>query len=248
MRGTRIALVGIAALIAAAPFAAASTAGPPKKPKSNHWLVTASVANGSQLLTRIQDSSSPGHYGSGSVESHWRAQWKVRTRLFRGEYLIPGASAFSVTGGATGEYRGYYPRTGGATGSYVCPFGPIGPKQVLSKLHFQGPTDRHGNVGVSFGVDGEPSLPALQCSGDTPEPEVAKTISAGALTGIESVCYRAVTVTRAKLKARKAFTIMKKFGWDPPSPQGESRSCNGFGSPIWSTGSGTLRLRFVPIA
>lgn len=244
-------LVGVAALsalIAAAPLASTSSAGPPKRPKSNRWLVTASVPNGHQLLTRIEDSSNRGHHGAGNVESHWRAQWKIRVRSTGRVLFIPATTAFSVTGGASGEYRGYYPKPGGVTATYTCSFGTITPKQVLSRLRFQGPTDPQDNVGLSFGVDGEPgALPPLACSGDTPEPEVAKTISGGVLTGIESACYRIPSIKRAQFKARKAFTVFKKFEWDPPSPSGVSRSCNGFGAPIWSTGSGSLRLRFVPL-
>jgi hypothetical protein len=250
MRGMQAALIGVAALsalIAAAPFAATSNAGPPKK--SSRWLVTASVPNGRQLLTRIEDSSNRGHHGAGNSDSHWRAQWKVRVRVIDGQMVIPGATAFSVTGGATGEYRGYYPKPGGVTGTYTCPFGTITPKQVLARLHFQGFVDRQDNVGLTFGVDGEPAaLPPLACSGDVVEPEVAKTISGGILTGIESACYRIPSIKRAQFRARKPFTVFKQFEWDPPSPSGESRSCNGIGAPVWSTGSGKLRLRFVPIA
>jgi hypothetical protein len=247
MRGMQAALFGVAvlaALIAAAPFAV----GSPDK-TSNRWLVTASVPNGVQILTRISDSSSPGHHGAGNIDSHWRAQWHIRVRVIARQMVVPGTSAFSVTGGASGEYRGYYPKPGGVTATYTCPFGTITPKQVLSRLHFQGFTDRQGNVGITFGVDGEPAtLPPLNCSGDVVEPEVAKSISGGALTGIESVCYRVPSVKRAQFKARKAFTVFVKFGWDPPSPSGVSRPCNGFGAPVWSSGQGTLRLRFVPIA
>jgi hypothetical protein len=248
MRSMRVACIGLAVGAVIAVAAQSASSGPPKK-KSNRWLVTASVANGSQILTRISDSSSPGHHGAGNVDSHWRAQWKIRVGSTAGGRVlfIPSATAFSVTGGASGEYRGYYPKPGGVTATYTCPFGTITPKQVLSRLRFQGPTDRQDNVGLSFGVDGEPTLPPLTCSGDTPEPEVAKTISAGVLTGIESACYRLPSIKRAQLKARKAFTIMKKFGWDPPSPSGVSRPCNGIGAPVWSSGSGTLRLRFVPV-
>lgn len=248
MRSKRFIVAGIILVAAAASLGAGSSAGRPDVKIISRWAVDARVANGSQILSRISNSSTPEHKGNGDVDSWWHAKWKVRLKIIDREVYIVGANASQVGGAASGEYRGRYPKSQTETAHFTCPYGPIHPPKVLKHLRIYGNGRTDGKVTVNIGVDGEPGvLPALKCNGDKIDVGTPKTLSAGVLTGIESACFGNVPAPGVKLKKRKAFTVKKKFGWDPPSPSGYSRPCSGFGFPITSAGFGTIKLVFTPI-
>jgi hypothetical protein len=101
-------------------------------------------------------------------------------------------------------------------------------------------------VAIIFGSNAEPSaLPPVTCTGDAVDNGVAKTLSEGIFTGIESGCFRTpAAVPGKRLLGRRTFGLLKEFRWTPSSPAGRSRPCSGFGDPVGSAGHGTLRLTF----
>jgi len=237
-----------AVVIAIAALGVGSSAGKPAAQSSSRWEVTAKVTNGSQLLTRISDSSTPGHKGNGDIDSTWNAKWRMKVKIIGPDAYIVGANAFHVAGSASGEYRGSYPLSETATAHYTCKFSLSNAAKVVTKLRIYGNGRTDGKVFVNIGVHDEPGvLPPLKCTGDKLDSGVPKTFSAGVLTGIETVCLHDPIFLGVKLTRRKEFSVRKKFGWDPPSPSGLSRPCSGFGAPIRSAGFGTIKLHFDPV-
>jgi hypothetical protein len=168
---------------------------------------------------RVSDSDTPGHEGIGEIDSEWSAKWRVKVKIIGREAYIVAANAFYLVGTASGEYRGSYPKSDTTTAHFTCRFGPIGPSHVLKHLRIYGVGRTDGKVSVNAGVNGEPGvLPHLKCSGDLIDTGTPKTVSAGVLTGIETVCFGDVPVSGAPLKSRTAFRKKKKFGWHPPTP------------------------------
>lgn len=206
------------------------------------WRITGNVLTGTQVLSRITDATHAGYTGGGSISSSWTARWTVRVRVDGRQLYIFPANALVVTGKASGEYHGSYPVING-TKSYSCPFGPIAPRQTMTKFRLYGTGRSDAKVTMIFGSNGEPAaLPGLTCTGDAVDNGVPRTISEGIFTGVESGCFR----TPAALTGlgRKQFGLLKEFKWAPTSPSGASRPCSGFGAPIHSAGHGTLRLTF----
>lgn len=248
MTRLRRAVVGIAAASALAGIAAGSTGSAVTASRVSRWEVTAAVSNGYQHLSRISDSSSPGHKGQGSLDSTWFASWRVKVKVIGRDAYIVGANAFNVIGSAHGEYRGSYPKSQTETAHFTCPFGPVKDNKLLRHLHIYGIGRTDAPVHAFIGIQGEPGvLPPLNCSGDKIDVGTPKTISGGVLTGIESACFGNVSFPGVKLTRHKRFAVRKRFGWHPDTPSGLSRPCSGFGAPIRSSGEGTLHLTFRPV-
>lgn len=247
MRHLRAAL-GIAAVAVFAAIGAGSTGSAVTVSSVARWEITASVVNGYQHLSRISNSSTPGHKGQGSLHSAWGADWRVKVKIIGPDAYIVGANAFRVTGNAHGEYRGSYPKSQTETAHFTCPFGPVKDNKLLRHLHVYGIGRTDAPVHVFIGIQGEPGvLPPLNCGGDKIDAGTPKTISGGVLTGIESACFGNVSFPGVKLKRTKRFEVRKRFGWHPDTPSGFSRPCSGFGAPIRSSGEGTLHLSFHPV-
>ncbi|MDQ2983646.1 MAG: hypothetical protein M3R70_06955 [Actinomycetota bacterium] len=215
--------------------------------RTYRYMITARVLNGKQTYIR-QPYPNATYTLSGHETSLWNAQWPVRVTINRRtrEVRISHSLTFSPSGTAAGDFSGSYPRSGGRPpASYSCAWGPARPKDVLSRARLYGTGRTDGQVHLFFGVDREPaSFPRASCTGDPVDPLVHTTVRSGVFTGLESGCVREQGFRGKRLLRGRSFAYQQRFSWGPNSAPGESVVCNGFGSPTWSFGTGTLKVRF----
>jgi hypothetical protein len=236
-------LLGIALVPAAA--SAPDRSGTNIRPRTVRWQVTLSVTDGHHALTRLASLSPPNTTGSGTVASSWTARFRVRVTIDGRNVNFAGASAYQVTGSASGEYHGSYPK-GGGTVSYSCPVGPLSPGQLETQFRLRAYGRTNTQLFMTWYPLHEPAaLPPVTCTGGPVDSGVTKVFNYGLFAGLSTDCLAAHPGPAArKLTGTRAFSYSKRFTWSATSAHGHDKYCNGFGGPIASDTSGTIRMSF----